>query len=92
MPGYVETGLNFVGVEDVPQVTCLFLRKVKWVSATCSAPKISTLKQVLDTLAEMTGLRRADHEDSTRLALTVAYANTIFSRLTFREPQIPSRA
>jgi len=48
-----------------------------------------TLKQVLDTLAKITGLAAPRLKIPHGLALSAAYANTIFSRLTFREPQIP---
>jgi dihydroflavonol-4-reductase len=48
-----------------------------------------TLKQVLDTLAKLTGLRAPSIKIPHGLALGAAYADTLFSRLTFREPQIP---
>jgi dihydroflavonol-4-reductase len=47
------------------------------------------LKQVLDILAKITGLPAPSLKIPHGLALSVAYANTIFSRLTFREPGIP---
>jgi dihydroflavonol-4-reductase len=48
-----------------------------------------TLKAMLDTLAKITGLPAPTLKIPHGLALGVAYMNTIFSRLTGREPQIP---
>src|SRR5260370_281922 len=48
-----------------------------------------TLKQMLDTLAKITGLRAPSLKIPHGLALGVAYANTAFSRLVGREPGIP---
>jgi dihydroflavonol-4-reductase len=48
-----------------------------------------TLKQVLDTLAKITGLPSPSLKISYNVALGVAYASTIFSRLVGKEPGIP---
>jgi dihydroflavonol-4-reductase len=48
-----------------------------------------TLKQMLDTLAKITGLPAPTLKIPHGLALGVAYMNTAFSRLIGREPQIP---
>jgi len=48
-----------------------------------------TLKAMLDTLAKITGLRAPSLKIPHGLALGVAYANTVFSRLVGREPGIP---
>jgi dihydroflavonol-4-reductase len=48
-----------------------------------------TLKQMLDALAKITGLRAPSLKIPHGLALGVAYANTAFSRLLGREPGIP---
>src|SRR5260370_37689691 len=44
---------------------------------------------MLDTLAKITGLRAPMLKIPHGLALGVAYANTVFSRLVGREPGIP---
>src|SRR2546429_8718105 len=44
---------------------------------------------MLDTLAKITGLRAPSLKIPHGLALGVAYANTVFSRLLGREPGIP---
>src|SRR6266576_332577 len=48
-----------------------------------------TLKQLLDTLSRITGLSAPKLKIPHGLALGVAYANTLFSRLIGREPGIP---
>jgi dihydroflavonol-4-reductase len=78
MPGYVETGLNFVGAEECAAGHLLVREKGKVGERYLLGAENLTLKQVLDALAKITGL-----------ALGVAYINTAFSRLLGREPQIP---
>src|ERR1700724_1349363 len=89
MPGYVETGLNFVGVEECAAGHLLVSEKGKVGERYLLGAENLTLKQVLDTLAKITGLSAPKHKIPHGLALTAAYASTIFSRLTFREPGIP---
>src|SRR2546427_5487470 len=89
MPGYVETGLNFVGVEECAAGHLLVSEKGKVGERYLLGAENLTLKQVLDILAKITGLSGPRLKIPHNLALGVAYANTIFSRLTFREPQIP---
>jgi dihydroflavonol-4-reductase len=89
LPGYVETGLNFVGVEECAAGHLLVSEKGKAGERYLLGAENLTLKQVLDTLAKITGLRAPSMKIPHGLALGVAYANTVFSRLTFREPQIP---
>src|SRR6202047_1302513 len=88
MPGYVDTGLNFVGVEECAAGHLLVSEKGKVGERYLLGGENLTLKQVLDTLAKITGLRAPSMKIPHGLALGVAYANTVFSRLTFREPQI----
>ena len=47
------------------------------------------LKAMLDTLSKITGLSSPKLKIPHGLALSVAYANTVFSRLIGREPSIP---
>jgi dihydroflavonol-4-reductase len=89
MPGYVDTGLNFVGVEECAAGHLLVSEKGKVGERYLLGAENLTLKQVLDTLAKITGLRAPSMKIPHGLALGVAYADTVFSRLTFREPQIP---
>jgi dihydroflavonol-4-reductase len=89
MPGYVETGLNFVGVEECAAGHLLVSEKGKVGERYLLGAENLTLKQVLDTLANLTGLPAPKLKIPHGLALGVAYANTAFSRLLGREPGIP---
>ena len=55
----------------------------------CSSDLNLLQRQVLDALAKITGLPAPRLKIPHGLALGVAYANTILSRLFGREPQIP---
>src|SRR2546423_11611290 len=56
MPGYVETGLNFVGVEECSAGHLLVAEKGKIGERYLLGGENLTLKQVLDRLAQITGL------------------------------------
>jgi len=89
MPGYVETGLNFVGVEECAAGHLLLAEKGKVGERYLLGGENLTLKAMLDMLAKVTGLRAPSLKIPHGLALGVAYANTVFSRLLGREPGIP---
>jgi dihydroflavonol-4-reductase len=89
MPGYVETGLNFVGVEECAAGHILVGERGMLGERYLLGSQNLTLKAVLDTLAEITGLPAPTLKIPHGLALGVAYAETAFSRLIGREPQIP---
>ncbi|HKV64318.1 MAG TPA: hopanoid-associated sugar epimerase [Candidatus Acidoferrum sp.] len=89
MPGYVETGLNFVGVEECAAGHLLIAEKGKVGERYLLGGENLTLKGMLDLLAKITGLRAPKLKIPHGLALGVAYANTVFSRLLGREPGIP---
>src|SRR3989440_4286000 len=89
MPGYVETGLNFVGVEECAAGHLLVADKGKVGERYLLGGENLTLKGVLDLLAQITGLAAPKLKIPHGLALGVAYANTAFSRLLGREPGIP---
>jgi len=89
MPGYVKTGLNFVGVEECAAGHLLIAEKGKVGERYLLGGEKLTLKQMLDTLAKITGLRAPILKIPHGLALGVAYANTAFARLVGREPGIP---
>jgi dihydroflavonol-4-reductase len=89
MPGYVETGLNFVGVEECAAGHLLVSEKGMVGERYLLGAENLTLKGVLDVLAEMTGLPAPSLKVPHGVALGVAYAETAFSRLIGREPQIP---
>ena len=89
MPGYVATGLNFVGVEECAAGHLLIAEKGKVGERYLLGGENLTLKGMLDLLAKITGLRAPMLKIPHGLALGVAYANTVFSRLVGREPGIP---
>ena len=89
MPGYVETGLNFVGVEECAAGHLLAAEKGKVGERYLLGGENLTLKQLLDTLSRITGLPAPKLRIPHVFALGVAYANTVFSRLFGREPGIP---
>src|SRR5215510_10515500 len=89
MPGYVETGLNFVGVEDCAAGHLLVAEKGKIGERYLLGAENLTLKGLLDALEKLTGLAAPRLKIPHGLALGVAYANTAFSRLLGREPGIP---
>jgi dihydroflavonol-4-reductase len=89
MPGYVDTGLNFVGVEECAAGHLLVSEKGAVGERYLLGAENLTLKGVLHILAKITGLSAPSLKIPHRLALGVAYAETAFSRLIGREPQIP---
>jgi dihydroflavonol-4-reductase len=89
MPGYVETGLNFVGVEECAAGHLQVAEKGKVGERYLLGAENLTLKELLDTLAKITGLAAPSMKIPHGLALGVAYVETGFSRLLGKEPQIP---
>ena len=89
MPGYVQTGLNFVGVEECAAGHLLIAEKGKVGERYLLGGENLTLKQMLDALSKITGLPAPKLKIPHGLALGVAYASTVFSRLFGREPGIP---
>lgn len=89
MPGYVETGLNFVGVEECAAGHLLVSEKGKIGERYLLGAENLTLKELLDTLAKITGLRAPAMKIPHGVALGVAYVESAFSRLIGKEPQIP---
>ena len=89
MPGYVETGLNFVGVEECAAGHLLVAERGKIGERYLLGAENLTLKDLLDTLAKITGLPAPSMKIPHGMALTVAYVETAFSRLIGKEPGIP---
>ncbi len=89
MPGYVETGLNFVGVEECAAGHLLVSERGKIGERYLLGAENLTLKGLLDALAGITGLRAPAMKIPHGVALGVAYVESAFSRLMGREPGIP---
>jgi dihydroflavonol-4-reductase len=89
MPGYVQTGLNFVAVEDAAAGHLLVAEEGKVGQRYLLGAENLTLKQVLNILAKITGRPAPKRKIPHAVALMAAYAETAISRLRGREPQIP---
>ena len=89
MPGYVETGLNFVGVEECAAGHLLVAERGKVGERYLLGAENLTLKEMLDTLARITSLPAPGMKIPHGVALGVAYVESTLSRLVGREPQIP---
>jgi dihydroflavonol-4-reductase len=88
MPGYVKTGLNFVDVHDAAAGHLLVAEKGKVGARYLLGAENLTLKQVLDELARITGRPAPRLKVPHTIALLAAYADTAYSRLRGRAPQI----
>lgn len=89
LPGYVETGLNFVGAEECAAGHLQVAEKGRVGERYLLGGENLTLKQMLDVLAKITGLPAPAWKIPHSLALGVAYMSTAFSRLIGGEPQVP---
>jgi dihydroflavonol-4-reductase len=89
MPAYVDTGLNFVAVEDVAHGHLLAAEHGKIGERYLLGGKNMTLKELLDALAKITGLRAPTRQIPHGVALIAAYGDAMYSRAMGREPRIP---
>ena len=89
MPGYVETGLNFVGVEDCAAGHLLIAEKGRVGERYLLGGQNLTLKQMLDALSKITGLPAPKLKIPHGLALGVVGALHQERDLLGREPGIP---
>jgi dihydroflavonol-4-reductase len=89
MPGYVDTGLNFVGVEECAAGHLLVAERGQIGERYLLGGENLTLKELLDVLARITGLPSPSMKIPHGVALSVAYVETAFSRMIGKEPQIP---
>jgi dihydroflavonol-4-reductase len=89
MPGYVDTGLNFVPVEDCAAGHLLAAEHGRKGERYILGGHNLTLKEVLDTLAAISGLRAPRWKIPHAVAYAAAGIDAVFSSLVGREPQIP---
>ena len=89
MPAYVDTGLNFVAVEDVAEGHLLAAQRGKVGERYLLGGRNMTLKELLDALAKITGLAAPTWRIPHSAALIAACADTAYSRVTGRAPRIP---
>ncbi len=89
MPGYVDTGLNFVPVEDCARGHLLAAESGRLGQRYILGGRNLTLKQMLDMLAAASGRRAPRWKIPYALAYAAGCVDAGASRLLGREPQIP---
>ena len=89
MPGYVETGLNFVPVEDCAAGHLLAAECGRVGERYILGGRNLTLKEALNILAAISGRRAPRWKFPHLLAYAAAIADASLSKLLGREPQIP---
>jgi dihydroflavonol-4-reductase len=89
MPGYVDTGLNFVDVGDVAAGHWLAAEKGKVGERYILGHRNMTLKEFLETLARTSGRPAPRIQIPYALAYLAGAASTGLSYITRREPAIP---
>ena len=89
MPGYVDTGLNFVPVEDCARGHLLACELGKIGERYILGGRNLTLKQMLEMLASVSGRHAPRWKFPHALAYAAGYVDAAVSRLLGREPQIP---
>jgi dihydroflavonol-4-reductase len=89
MPAYVDTGLNFVPVEDAAAGHLLAAERGRIGERYILGGENLTLKQALEILSQLSGRPAPRVRVPHVLALAVGYADAALSRLVGREPQVP---
>lgn len=89
MPSYVETGLNFVHVQDVAAGHLLALEKGKTGERYILGNENLSLKQLLDELSQITGLSAPARSVPVWLPLTVAWVDEAILTKFGKTPSIP---
>ena len=88
LPAYVHTGLNLVDVRDVAAGHLAAAEKGKVGERYILGHRNMTLKEILDSLARLTGLPSPSLRLPHWIPLSVAAADTALSRLTGRAPRV----
>jgi dihydroflavonol-4-reductase len=89
MPGYVDTGLNVVAVEDAAAGHLLAAERGQVGQRYILGGRNMTLKEILDVLSGISGRPAPRLRLPHAVALFAGYADTLVSRLLSRVPQIP---
>jgi len=88
MPAYVDTGLNLVDVRDVAEGHALAAEKGRLGEKYILGNRDMTLKEILDTLARLTGLPAPTVRLPHWIPLSVAAVSTAWAGLTGKAPEI----
>jgi dihydroflavonol-4-reductase len=89
MPAYVDTGLNVVSVEDVARGHLLAAERGRIGERYILGARNMTLKEILQSLAGITGRSAPRVRLPHAIALAAGYADEFLARISGREPQIP---
>ena len=89
IPAYIDTGMNVVHVDDVAEGHWLAAQKGRPGERYVLGGENLTLKQVLHSLADVTGLPAPRFETPYALAYAFGAAETALGLLTGREPLAP---
>lgn len=89
MPAYVETGLNWVPVEDVAEGHWIAVERGRAGERYILGGRNLLLKEVLDTLARVSGRPSPRVRLPHSVAMAAGYADQFFSRVLNRQPRIP---
>jgi len=89
MPAYVDSGLNFVAVEDAAAGHLLAAQRGQVGERYVLGGENLTLKQVLAMLAQASGRSAPSVRLPHFVALVAGYADAAFSGVLGREPRIP---
>lgn len=89
MPAYVDTGLNFVSVEDVAKGHWLAAERGQTGARYILGDRNLTLKQMLEILSALSGRPRPRLRLPHAVPFLASLADSLASRLLGREPRIP---
>ncbi len=89
MPAYLETGLNFVDVEDVAMGHLLALEKGKRGERYILGNKNLMLKEFFNILSQLTGRPTPKYKIPYWFAYGVGWTTTLFSNFTGKTPLVP---
>jgi len=88
-PGYVDSGLNIVDVEDVAEGHLLAAERGRTGERYLLGGKNMTLKEIFETLARFSGQPAPRWRVPHAIALAAGYTDAGISSLFGREPRIP---
>ncbi len=90
MPAYVDTGLNLVAVEDVAEGHLLVAEKGRPGEPDILGGENFSLREILQALGSITGLKAPRIELPSWVAMVVAWVDTVLEGgLLGREPRVP---
>lgn len=92
MPAFIDTGLNLVDVRDVAEGHLLALQRGRPGERYILGARNMTLREILDTLDEITGQRQRRVRIPYALALAAGYFNSTWAWFSGQTPQAPLEA